>query len=55
VTIYIGTDSPGQDKEPNWLPPPAGNFRPILGMYQPRNKILNGTYLLPPINKITPR
>jgi hypothetical protein len=42
VTIYIGKDSPGQDKEPNWLPAPAGSFRPILRMYQPRNEILDG-------------
>ena len=26
LTIYLGNKSPGQDKEANWLPAPAGNF-----------------------------
>ena len=53
VTIYMGKDSPGQDRESNWLPAPNGNFRPILRMYQPRNEILDGTYVLPAIKTIT--
>jgi hypothetical protein len=50
LTIYMQKDSPGPDKESNWLPTPqTGNFRPIMRMYQPKEPILNGTYLLPPI------
>jgi hypothetical protein len=50
LTIYLQKDSPGPDKESNWLPgPQAGNFRPIMRMYQPQEPILNGTYLLPAI------
>ena len=26
LTIYLGNKSPGQEKEANWLPAPAGNF-----------------------------
>ncbi|MDH6124467.1 DUF1254 domain-containing protein [Kitasatospora sp. GP82] len=33
----------------NWLPTPAGEFRPILRMYQPRAAVLDGSYRLPPI------
>jgi hypothetical protein len=51
VTIYMGKDSPGQDKESNWLPAPNGPFRPVVRMYQPRGEILDGTYTLPAITK----
>jgi hypothetical protein len=36
----------------NWLPAPAGRFRPILRMYQPQKAILDGTYVLPPVRKV---
>jgi hypothetical protein len=50
VTLYLQKDSPGPDKESNWLPTPqTGNFRPIMRMYQPKEPIMNGTYLLPAI------
>jgi hypothetical protein len=52
LTIYIGNSSPGPERESNWLPAPAGSFRPILRMYQPQKPILDGTYVLPPI-KVT--
>jgi hypothetical protein len=52
VTIYLQRDSPGSGKEANWLPTPAGAFRPILRMYQPRPSILDGTYVLPAIAKV---
>ena len=52
VTIYIQKDSPGPDKESNWLPCPEGAFRPILRMYAPRKEILDGTYILPAIRKV---
>ena len=35
VTIYLQTDSPGPDKDANWLPMPTGAFRPITRLYQP--------------------
>ena len=35
VTIYIGRDSPGAEKESNWLPAPDAPFRPIMRMYEP--------------------
>jgi hypothetical protein len=36
LDIVIQRDPPGPDKESNWLPAPAGPFRPILRMYNPR-------------------
>jgi hypothetical protein len=52
VTISMQTDSPGPDKESNWLPTPQGRFRPIVRMYQPQKAILDGTYVLPAIRKV---
>ncbi|NPV61680.1 MAG: DUF1254 domain-containing protein [Methanotrichaceae archaeon] len=51
LDIYIQADSPGPDKEANWLPCPRGNFRPVMRMYQPRPEALDGTYVLPPIRR----
>ena len=52
VTISMQTDSPGPDKEPNWLPTPKRRFRPILRMYQPGPEILAGTYALPAVRRV---
>jgi hypothetical protein len=52
VTIYLQSDSPGPDREANWLPTPAGAFRPIMRMYQPQQPVLDGTYVLPAIRKV---
>jgi hypothetical protein len=53
VTIYIQKDSPGADKDSNWLPSTqSGPFRPIMRMYQPGEAIMDGSYLLPAIQKV---
>jgi len=52
LDIYMQHESPGPDKESNWLPAPEGDFRPILRMYQPRPKALDGTYVLPPVRRV---
>ena len=35
ITIYLQKDSPGKDKEPNWLPAPAGPFYMAMRNYAP--------------------
>ena len=52
VTISMQASAPGPDKESNWLPAPAGRFRPIMRMYEPRQPILDGTYVLPAVRKV---
>jgi hypothetical protein len=52
LTIYFQKDSPGPEKESNWLPAPEGDFRPVMRMYQPRDAVLDGTYVLPPITRV---
>jgi hypothetical protein len=51
TTIYIQADSPGKDKESNWLPAPKEPFYMLFRMYQPDIEILNGQYELPGVAK----
>jgi hypothetical protein len=56
TTLYLQTDSPGKDKESNWLPAPKGEFIPMLRMYGPQQKnpsILDGTWVPPAVIKGT--
>ena len=50
--IYIQHDSPGKDKENNWLPAPAGNFNILLRVYWPKEEMLNNSWQAPPLKKI---
>lgn len=49
LDIYIQNQSPGSDKESNWLPSPADGFFMILRMYLPAEQVLNGTWTPPPV------
>jgi Protein of unknown function (DUF1214) len=45
--LYIQKDSPGADKESNWLAAPAGKFILVLRMYWPNesnSSIIDGTW-----------
>jgi hypothetical protein len=53
VTIYLQRESPGKDKEANWLSTPTGPFLLILGTYAPGQAILDSltnpsAYVPPP-------
>jgi len=37
----------------NWLPTPEGDFRPLLRIYQPRPEVLDGSYVLPPVTRVS--
>ncbi len=50
--IYLQADSPGKDREANWLPAPKGKFSVMLRLYWPKDKpvsILNGTWTPPKV------
>lgn len=51
LDIYIQHESPGPDLEGNWLPAPAGGFRPVMRAYQPAAPILDGNFTVPAIQK----
>lgn len=52
LTIYIQNDSPGQDKEANWLPAPDGPFWIPMRIYWPKPEALDGTWKAPPLTKL---
>lgn len=43
-TFYLQNESPGPDKESNWLPAPKGPFTVILRLYWPKPDALNGSW-----------
>jgi hypothetical protein len=47
TAIYIQADSPGKDKESNWLPAPKAPFYMLMRMYLPKIEVLNGQYEIP--------
>ncbi len=51
TTIYIQAESPGKDKESNWLPAPKEPFYMLFRMYLPKIEVLNGQYELPGVVK----
>ena len=52
VTLYIQHESPGADKEANWLPAPAGQLFCALRMYWPKEEALSGSWTQPPLEKV---
>jgi len=54
LDIYIQHDSPGAEKESNWLPSPAeGLLGVTMRLYYPEPEILSGEWLPPAIAKIS--
>jgi hypothetical protein len=51
ITLYFQHESPGKDKEANWLPAPKGAFWVILRLYWPKEAALNGDWTAPKVIK----
>jgi hypothetical protein len=54
LDLYLQYQSPGAEKEANWLPAPAGKFILMLRMYWPKESdpsILDGTWNPPGVKK----
>jgi hypothetical protein len=52
VTIYVQHESPGKDRESNWLPAPKGPFFMPMRLYWPKPEALDGTWKQPPLQKV---
>ena len=52
LTLLVQQDSPGKEKEANWLPTPAGPFSVIMRLYVPKAEALNGTWKNPPLHVV---
>jgi hypothetical protein len=56
VDLYLQHESPGADKESNWLPAPEGKFFLMLRLYWPKTttpSIIDGSWTIPPV-KLAP-
>lgn len=55
LTLYFQHNSPGKDKEANWLPAPEGPFALMMRLYWPNTappSILDGTWQPPGVKKV---
>ncbi|MFM8534006.1 MAG: DUF1254 domain-containing protein, partial [Acidimicrobiia bacterium] len=56
VDLLIQNQSPGTDRESNWLPAPSGKFVLMMRLYWPEESdpsILNGTWAPPAVTKVS--
>lgn len=53
IDLYIQNESPGKDKESNWLPAPKDKFVLMFRFYWPEEALIKGTWK-PPIVKQVP-
>ena len=49
LDLYFQNESPGAEKETNWLPAPKGAFNLLLRMYAPKSEVLTGKWNPPPV------
>jgi hypothetical protein len=52
LDLYFQHESPGADKEANWLPAPTGDFNLTMRVYVPKLEILDGRWAPPPIKRL---
>lgn len=55
LDIHIQHDSPGRDRESNWLPAPRGEFVLMMRLYRPREtapSVIDGSWTIPPVTVV---
>jgi hypothetical protein len=52
LDLYIQRESPGADKESNWLPSAEGRFNLSLRLYWPGEEILSGKWIPPAVERL---
>lgn len=52
IDLYIQSDSPGKDKEANWLPVGKAPFTLLMRLYSPREEFLEGNWAPPAVQKV---
>ncbi|MBR1203066.1 DUF1254 domain-containing protein [Bradyrhizobium sp. AUGA SZCCT0051] len=51
LTLIVQNQSPGKDKEANWLPAPKGPFSMIMRLYWPKEAATEGKWMQPPLQQ----
>jgi hypothetical protein len=52
LDVYVQTQSPGAEREANWLPAPTGDFILMMRLYWPQQtppSIIDGSWIVPPV------
>jgi hypothetical protein len=52
LDLYLQNETPGMDKEANWLPAPRGPFAVTLRLYAPGSEALTGKWNPPPVKRV---
>jgi hypothetical protein len=52
LDLYLQNESPGKDKEANWLPAPKGPFNLTMRLYSPASDALTGKWNPPPVTRV---
>ena len=52
LDLYFQHESPGADKEANWLPAPTGPFNLTMRLYGPKEAALTGKWAPPPVTQV---
>ena len=54
LDLYFQNESPGADKEANWLPAPEGPYNLTMRLYAPKSDALTGKWNPPPVHERPP-
>jgi len=52
LDLYFQSESPGADKEANWLPAPKGPFNLTMRIYAPKSEALTGKWNPAPVTRL---
>jgi hypothetical protein len=52
LDLYFQNESPGAEKEANWLPAPKARFNLTMRIYAPKQEVLVGKWNPPPVTMI---
>lgn len=52
ITLFLQRESPGPERESNWLPTPEGPFWTTLRLYWPKKPALDGAWTQPALQRV---